>query len=137
MQFSKNTIRLLKLFYAHPEQQFYIHEIGRLLKTKPGVFQRTLYNLEKQGVLQSNYKANARYFCANKDYTFYKEYKTIVSKLAGVALVVFIFMFSGAVCGYCQEEPAQGITRSTIPSKTSSTYVYRLNSGAICPLFQP
>ena len=116
MQFSKNTIRLLKLFYAYPEQQFYIQEIGRLLKTKPGVFQRTLYNLEKQGVLQSNYKANARYFCANKNYTFYREYRIIVSKTAGAAaaVLIFVFLLSGAICGYCQEDKPQGVTLSTL-----------------------
>jgi len=105
MQFSKNTIRLLKLFYAHPQQEFYIQELGRILKIKPGVFQRTLYNLEKEGVLKSNYKANARYFGVNKNYAFYREYRTIVQKLAAHAAVVlfFVFLLSGAVCGYCQE----------------------------------
>jgi len=124
MQFSKNTIKLLKLFYAHPGQQFYIQEIGRLLKTKPGVFQRTLYNLEKQGVLQSNYIANARYFWANKDYTFYKEYRTIISKLAGAALaaLIFVFMLSGAVCGYCQEEKTQGMILSTLADTINIAY---------------
>jgi len=89
-QFSKNTIRLLRVFYSHPEQQFYIQELGRILKKKPGVFQRALYNLEKEGVLKSDYKANARFFSANKDYPFYSEFKSILHKMSRLAVIIFI-----------------------------------------------
>lgn len=115
-QFSKNTVRLLKLFYAHPEQQFYIQELGRILKKKPGVFQRTLYNLEREGVLKSDYKANARFFCANKDYLFFKEYKSIVTKMAGLAVLLFFLMLlpAGQDAGYCESQPAKVYEFSTL-----------------------
>jgi len=58
---SKNKLKLLKLFYTHPSRQFYIQEIGRLLKKKPGTFQRALESLHKNGLLLSEYKANARF----------------------------------------------------------------------------
>ncbi|MEI8348551.1 MAG: TolC family protein [Candidatus Omnitrophota bacterium] len=87
---SKNTIKLLKVFYTHPHQQFYIQELGRILKVKPGVFQRILYSLEKEGVLNSDYKANARFFSINKDYRFYNEFKSIVRKAANLAIAVII-----------------------------------------------
>lgn len=76
----KNKTKLLKFFFSHPEQQFYMQEIGRCMGKKPGVFQRTLYDLEKQGILKSEYKANARYFTVNRKYPLYKELKTIVLK---------------------------------------------------------
>ncbi len=79
-ELTKNRARLLKLFYGNPEQAYYIQEIGRILQTKPGVFQRTLNTMEKQGILTSEYKANARYFKVNKEYPIYKELKSIVSK---------------------------------------------------------
>ncbi|MDD5506688.1 MAG: hypothetical protein PHR73_08050 [Candidatus Omnitrophica bacterium] len=78
--FPKNKSKLLKFFFSHPEQQFYMQEIGRCMGKKPGVFQRTLYDLEKQGILKSEYKANARYFMVNKGYPLYKELKNIVFK---------------------------------------------------------
>jgi predicted nucleotidyltransferase len=84
LKLSRNKALLLRLFYTNPDQQFYIQEIGRILTKKPGVFQRTLYELEREGILQSEYKANARYFRANKDYSLYKEYKSIVFKTIGV-----------------------------------------------------
>ncbi|MDD5505863.1 MAG: hypothetical protein PHR73_03815, partial [Candidatus Omnitrophica bacterium] len=78
--FSKNKLKLLKLFYDHPASQFYIQEIGRKLGKKPGVFQRALNNLYKDGLLLSEYKANARFFRINTQNPIYNELKSIVSK---------------------------------------------------------
>ena len=61
-----------------------MQEIGRILGRKPGVFQRTLNNMATEGILDSEYKANARYFRINKKYPLYQELKSIVSKTAGV-----------------------------------------------------
>lgn len=98
----KNTIKLLKLFYEHPESQFYIQEIGRRLGKKPGVFQRALYNLQKDGLLISEYKANARFFRINKNYYIYNELKNIIGKAAKVLLIIFLF---GTPFLYAAEEP--------------------------------
>ena len=81
---SKNEARLLRLFYTNPDQAFYMQEIGRILGKKPGIFQRTLYDMENKGILRSEYKANARYFRANRDYPLYQEYKSIVLKTVGI-----------------------------------------------------
>ena len=82
--FTKNKAELLKLFFTNPERSFYMQEIGRILGRKPGVFQRTLNNMAAEGILESEYRANARYFHINKRYPLYKELKNIVSKSAGV-----------------------------------------------------
>jgi predicted nucleotidyltransferase len=84
LKLSRNKALLLRLFYTNPDHQFYIHEIGRILNKKPGVFQRTLYEMEREGVLRSEYKANARFFRANRKYPLYDEYKSIVFKTIGV-----------------------------------------------------
>lgn len=84
LKLSKNKALLLRLFYTNPDHQFYIHEIGRILNKKPGVFQRTLYEMEREGILRSEYKANARFFRANREYPLYDEYKSIVFKTIGV-----------------------------------------------------
>jgi predicted nucleotidyltransferase len=84
-ELTKNRAELLRLFLTNPDQSFYIQEIGRILGKKPGIFQRTLNNMEKEGILSSEYKANARYFKTNKDYPLYKELKSIVSKTVGVS----------------------------------------------------
>ncbi|MDD5567714.1 MAG: TolC family protein [Candidatus Omnitrophica bacterium] len=123
-QFSKNTLRLLKLFYSHPGQQFYIQELGRLLKTKPGVFQRTLYNLQKEGVLQSYYRAGARFFSINKTYPFYKEFKSIVQKASKIAAVVIccgLFLFQGE-CGFCDDKKMDVLTLFSLKEAIQIAY---------------
>ena len=83
-ELTKNRAELLRLFFTNPEQSFYIQEIGRILGKKPGIFQRTLNNMEKEGILVSEYKANARYFKTNRMYPLYRELKSIIFKTVGV-----------------------------------------------------
>jgi len=99
---SKNKLKLLKLFYDHPASQFYIQEIGRKLGKKPGVFQRALNNLYKDGLLLSEYKANARFFSINTRNPIYNELKSIVSKTACV-FVILVLSCAGAL--YAQDKP--------------------------------
>ncbi|MFH1380399.1 MAG: hypothetical protein ABII23_08985 [bacterium] len=82
--FSKNRAKLLRLFLKKPDQSFYMQEIGRMLRKKPGTFQRTLNNMVSEGILHSEYKAHARYFKINKKYQLYSEVKSIVSKTLGI-----------------------------------------------------
>jgi len=62
-----------------------MQEIGRILGKKPGTFQRTLNNLVLEGTLESEYRANARYFKVNKNYPLFEELKSIVFKTVGVS----------------------------------------------------
>ena len=55
-----------------------------MLSKKPGVFQRTLNSLVQEGLLLSEYRANARFFHANAGHPLYAEIKTIIAKTAGV-----------------------------------------------------
>ncbi len=80
----KTRAELLKLFLTNPERSFYMQEIGRILGKKPGTFQRTLNNMVSESILTSEYKANARFFKANKNCPIYKELKSIVFKTVGV-----------------------------------------------------
>ena len=79
-----NKAEILRIFLTNPEQSFYMQEIGRALGKKPGVFQRTLNNFVEEGVLESERRANARYFWINKSYPLYQELKSIVFKTVGV-----------------------------------------------------
>jgi len=81
---TKNRAELLKLFFTNSDRAFYMQEIGRILGKKPGIFQRTLNNLVLEGILESEYKANARYFRVNKGYPLFKELKNIVFKTVGI-----------------------------------------------------
>lgn len=82
---TKNRAELLKLFFTNSDRAFYMQEIGRILGKKPGTFQRTLNNLVSEGTLESEYRANARYFKVNKNYPLFEELKSIVFKTVGVS----------------------------------------------------
>jgi outer membrane protein TolC len=116
MKISKNTLRLLRFFYSHPGQQFYIQELGRIFKTKPGVFQRALYSLEKQGLLQSSFKANARFFSLNKNYPLYGEFKRIVQKAASFAVILMVSSLPLMVFnyGYCEDKKIEALELSSL-----------------------
>jgi outer membrane protein len=92
---SKNKTRLLKFFYDHPGRQFYMQELGRHLGKKPGTFQRALNNLYEDGLLVSEYKANARFFAINKKHPLYTGLKSVILKSAKLCLVIFLFSVSG------------------------------------------
>ncbi len=81
---TKTRAALLKLLLTNPERSFYMQEIGRILGKKPGTFQRTINNMASEGILISEYKANARFFKVNKKYPIYKELKSIVFKTVGI-----------------------------------------------------
>lgn len=81
---SKNRAELLRLFFTNFDRAFYMQEIGRILDKKPGVFQRMLNNLVSEGILVSEYKANARYFKINKKYPLFAELKNIIFKTVGI-----------------------------------------------------
>ncbi len=83
-ELTKNRAELLRLFFTNPEQSFYMQEIGRILSKKPGNFQRVINNMEKEGILISERKANARYFKVNKEYPLFEELKNIVFKTFGI-----------------------------------------------------
>ena len=111
---SKNAAKLLKLFLGQPEEAFYIQQLGRILKKKPGVFQRTLYKMEKQGILKSEYKANARFFRINKSYPVYRELKSIVSKTSGICLIFVFLGFSNISLGLCEESGNNPVVLSSL-----------------------
>ena len=81
---TKTRADLLKLFLTNPVRSFYMQEIGRILGKKPGAFQRTINKMVSEGILISEYRANARFFRANKKCPIYKELKSIVFKTVGV-----------------------------------------------------
>ena len=81
---SKNKALLLRIFFTNPDRAYYLQEIGRILGKKPGTFQKAINSLEKEGILQSEYKTKVRLFRVNKDYSLYTEFKSIVFKTVGM-----------------------------------------------------
>ncbi len=135
IELTKNKIRLLKLFYTHPDEAFYMQQIGRMLGKKPGVFQRTINGLEKKGVLVSEYKANARFFRANTKSPVYAELRELVMKYEklfkkGLGVVVVLGIASWLTCVPAQageQEQAPPRKAMTIEAAISTAFEHNKN----------
>jgi predicted nucleotidyltransferase len=82
--FTKNQRLILEIFFNHSDEAFYLRQIARLLNKKPGVFQRDINNLVDDGIIESYYQGNNRFFKINKNYPLYQELKSIFLKTSGV-----------------------------------------------------
>jgi predicted nucleotidyltransferase len=88
LQFTKNQILVLKEFFNNTHKSYYLRELARLLKKEPGVFQRDINKLEKDGILESYYQGKNRFFELNKKHAFFEELKSIISKTVGIEAVI-------------------------------------------------
>jgi predicted transcriptional regulator len=85
---SKTRIDLLRLFFTHSEEQFYVRQISRELKRDISGIKRELDNLEKATLLQSEKVGHLRYYHVNKTSAVYSEIKSIISKTVGVQAAI-------------------------------------------------
>ncbi|MBN2188241.1 MAG: nucleotidyltransferase domain-containing protein [Chitinispirillaceae bacterium] len=82
--FTKNQADILALFFAHPGEEYYLSQVGEALGKRPGVFQRGINALERDGIITSRKKGNQRLFSINREYVLLGEVKGIVNKTSGV-----------------------------------------------------
>jgi predicted nucleotidyltransferase len=137
LKFSKNEAALLRLFFSNTGREFYIQEIGRQLGIKPGIFQRTLYDLERMGILLSRYQAHARFFRANESHPLFQELKSIIFKTIGVmdslkklleeiGHIDFAFIYGSYAKG--RENPTSDIDMMIIGAPDESLILQRLDA---------
>lgn len=82
--FSPNQQAILTLFITNPSREYHLHEIGRIMGKKPGLFQKSLNALEKEGILKSRIRGNQRLVSLNEQYPLLKEVTKIIQKTVGV-----------------------------------------------------
>lgn len=82
---SKLRSKLLQFYFSHPEKEYYLRQLERLLEQPVAYIRRELLNLEEEGIFLSQMKGRQKYFRLNKDYPLYEEIKKIVFKTIGVA----------------------------------------------------
>jgi len=84
LNFTKNQTLVLEIFFNDPDRPRYLRQIAQLLKKQPGVFQREINKLEDNGLLESYFEGNRRFFKLNKNYPLYQEIKSIFFKTLGI-----------------------------------------------------
>ena len=79
-----NQAQILALLFSRSDKEFYLSEIGEALGKLPGVFQKGINSLERQGIIISRKYGNQRLFKLNERYPLLKEIKSIVLTSVGV-----------------------------------------------------
>jgi len=82
--FTDNQLQVLTVLISQPEKEYYMSELGEALGKHPGVFQRGINSLERQGYVASRKRGNQRLFKINVEYPLFSELKNIVQKTSGV-----------------------------------------------------
>ncbi len=72
---SKIAVKALRYFFINPSKKNYINELARILEVDPGNLSRKLQELENEGILNSEFLGEQRYYFINKKYPLLKEIK--------------------------------------------------------------
>jgi len=77
--------KLLGWLLSHPGESFYIRELERLIAEDPTNISRELRRLERMGIVESERKANAKYYAINEACPIYDELRGLFRKTVGAA----------------------------------------------------
>jgi len=81
---SKLRRELLKYYFMHPGEKYYLRQLERELKLPVANIRRELIKLEKMGLFASQRIGNLVYYSLNNKHPLYSDIKSIVFKTIGI-----------------------------------------------------
>jgi len=81
---SKTRKELFRLYFTNPDQEYYLRELERILRTPVSMIRKELTRLEEDGLFLSKKKGNLTYYLLNQSYPLFEELKSIVFKTIGI-----------------------------------------------------
>ncbi|MBU4512715.1 nucleotidyltransferase domain-containing protein, partial [Patescibacteria group bacterium] len=78
------TKKLLGYFFLNPDARLYVNEIARKLSLDRGNLIKKLREAEKEGIFNSEFRGNQKYYSLNKKYPLYKEIQQLFLKTQGI-----------------------------------------------------
>lgn len=81
---SRVRVKMLELFFSHPEEIYYVRQITREVKEEINAVRRELERLLGAGILKSEQRGNRLYYSLNRRYLFYQELQQMVVKSSGL-----------------------------------------------------
>ncbi len=85
---SKVKRKLLALFFANPENEFYIRQLSRKLDEETNAVRRELQMLENAGILVSRTEGNLKLYKVNKKCPVFSELKGLILKTEGIGTIL-------------------------------------------------
>ncbi len=78
---SKVRARLLEWLFMHPDDSYYVRQLGELLGLDPTNVSRELNRLLELGVLSVRMSGNQKHFSVNQNSSIYRDLLNIVIKI--------------------------------------------------------
>ncbi len=77
---SQTRVKLLSTFLLHPEQEFFIRELTRLLNEQINSIRRELENLRRIGLVRARHRNRKKYYHVDPEFPLYAELRSIFAK---------------------------------------------------------
>ncbi len=77
---SQTRVKLLSTFLLHPEEEYFIRELTRLLNEQINSIRRELENLRRIGVVKARHRNRKKYYKVDTDFPLYTDLRNLFSK---------------------------------------------------------
>ncbi len=77
---SQTRVKLLSVFLLHPEEEYFIRQLTRLLNEQINSIRRELENLRRIGLVKARHRNRKKYYKADTDFIFFQELKNMFAK---------------------------------------------------------
>lgn len=77
---SQTRVKLLSTFLLHPEEEYFIRELTRLLNEQINSIRRELENLREVGLIRARHKNRKKYYKIDPDFLLYADLRSLFSK---------------------------------------------------------
>lgn len=77
---SQTRVKLLSTFLLHPEEEFFIRELTRLLNEQINSIRRELENLRRIGLVKARHRNRKKYYRVDPDFPLYTELRSMFAK---------------------------------------------------------
>lgn len=77
---SRTRVKILRLYYAHPDSSFFVRELTRKVGEQINSVRRELEKLSTMGILESESKNRKKYYKLNQDFILNSELKALFLK---------------------------------------------------------
>lgn len=107
---SQTRVKLLSTFLLHPDEEYFIRELTRLLHEQINSIRRELENLRRIGLVRARHRNRKKYYHVDHEFPLFSELKSIftkeiqaespivesLKKLPGIKLILLAGSFVGS-----------------------------------------
>lgn len=77
---SQTRVKLLSVFLLHPEEEYFIRQLTRLLGEQINSIRRELENLRKIGLVKARHRNRKKFYKTDTDFIFFRELSSMFGK---------------------------------------------------------